>query len=365
MSKPIRILHVLGRTDRGGAESLVMNIYRNIDREKIQFDFAIHTDERCQFDDEIESLGGRIYHLPKYRIFNHFNYKASWKKLLKNNDFSAVHGHMDSTASIYLKIAKNFCIPTISHSHSISSSSGIKGLITNLYHKNINEVADYKFACSEQAGIWLYGNSTEYHIIKNGVDMEKFHFKKNVRDEVRRELNIQSNFVIGHVANYSFPKNHKFLIDIFKKVSELDSTAILILVGNKVKENLMNIVNNYHLESKVIFLGTRSDIDRLLQGFDVFVLPSIYEGLPVSLVEAQVSGLQCIVSDKVTDEAKITNNLEYLNIDKLDSSDCWTKEILKTKGKKRSNLAGILKDSEFNIRTTSDYLQEFYLSLPK
>lgn len=365
MSFPIRILHVLGRTDRGGAESLVMNIYRNIDRDKIQFDFAIHTSDRCQYDDEIESLGGKIYHLPRYKIYNHISYVQKWKRLLSNNNFLTVHGHMDSTASIYLKIAKDLGIPTISHSHSISSGSGIKAVITNLYHRNIVNVSDYKFACSESAGEWLYGKNSDFSIVKNGVDIKRFIFNKKTRDEVRKEIDVQDNFVIGHIANYSAPKNHKFLIEIFKKISNIDSTAILVLVGNKVKENLERIVKEYKLESRVIFLGARSDINRILQGFDVFVLPSIYEGLPVSLIEAQVAGLPCIVSDRVSREAVITDNVKYLQIDRYDSSDCWANFILDNREMEHQNLASTLQNSEFNIEVTRDYFQNFYLSLNK
>ena len=363
MRYPIRILHVLGRTDRGGAESLVMNIYRNIDRNKIQFDFAIHTTDRCQFDDEIESLGGKIYHLPRYKIYNHVSYVQKWKNLLRNNNFLAIHGHMDSTASIYLKIAKDLSIPTISHSHSISSGYGIKAVITNLYHRNIENVSDYKFACSAEAGEWLYGRNSDFVIVKNGVDIKRFIFNEKTRKTIREQLGVQDNLVIGHIANYTKPKNHKFLIEIFKKLSKANPKVKLVLVGNKVEENLERIVKEYKLESKVIFLGTRSDIDRILQGFDIFVLPSIYEGLPVSLVEAQVSGLFCIVSDRVTKESEFTNNVKYLHIDRSDSVDCWVNCILDNREMEHQNLASTLQNSEFNIEVTKDYFQNFYLSL--
>lgn len=186
MDKTVRVLHVIGGMNRGGAESLIMNIYRNIDRTKVQFDFAVHTTEKCSYDDEIRELGGRIYRLPKYNIINHFKYVYAWNKLLRTQKFDYVHGHLDSIASVYLKIAKKHNLYTIAHSHSISSGTGIKSFIINIYHKGVNKYSDKKVACSVEAGHWLFGrnNNVQFQVVKNGINANKLVSKKFNRNIV-------------------------------------------------------------------------------------------------------------------------------------------------------------------------------------
>ena len=365
MTEPIRILHVLGRTDRGGAESLVMSIYRNIDRNKVQFDFAIHTDDRCDFDDEIEALGGKIYHLPRYKVYNHLRYIRAWEKLLKNSNFNAVHGHMNSTASIYLKIAKKMQIPTISHIHNVNGEGGLKSKIKSLYKRNINKVADYKFACSEEAGHWMYGkDNNDFEVIKNGIEVDKFLFNEEVRIRKRRALGIRENeILIGHVGNYRPVKNHRFLVEVFNIIYNNDKNYKLALVGSGVEEKVSDYIDD-EAKNNVLFLGSRSDVDELLQAFDVFVLPSIYEGLPVSSLEAQVSGLFCIISENITRDCKVSETTKFLSIQ--DSYELWSETI---KNYKLINRKTISNDSVtkivtkgFDISRTSIYLENFYLT---
>lgn len=360
MKKPIRILHVLGRTDRGGAESLVMNIYRNIDREKIQFDFAIHTNERCQYDDEIESLGGNIYHIPRYKIYNHYNYIKSWEHLLKNNTFTAIHGHMDSTASIYLKIAKKYGIPTIAHSHSTSSGKDLKSTIIEFYHRGINSVSDYKFACSKEAGYWLYGKDTKFIVINNGIDTYKYKFNEENRIRTRNDLGISNDdIVLIHVGNYRPVKNHNFIVDIFNKLGLENDRYKLIFVGARVKENIHSRVNK-NVENNILFLGSRSDVDNLLKASDIFLLPSIYEGLPVTTIEAQTSGLKCLVSDNVSYECKLTDNIEFVDIDDINSKDIWISKIIEYKNYLRKDMSQEVRKKGYDIKDVALDLQKFY-----
>ncbi|MCW6700871.1 glycosyltransferase family 1 protein [Anaerococcus sp. NML200537] len=363
MSNIKRILHVIGGMDRGGAETLIMNIYRNIDRTKVQFDFAVHTNNRCHYDDEIESLGGKIYHLPRFKIYNIIDYKISWNKLLSKGEWQIIHGHLDSTASIYLKIAKKYGLITIAHSHSTSSGTGVKKIIVDYLHRDIVKFSDYNFACSTESGEWLFGKNSNFSIIYNGIEMKKFIFDESIRKNVRNELNLNNKFVIGHVANYTYPKNHKFIIELFKIIAEKDSNANLVLAGKGVKENIYESIRGTLIENKITFLGVRNDINRVLQAFDVFILPSLYEGLPVSLVEAQASGLQCIASDQITKEVKYTENLEFIPINNNDSLKKWANKILSLKNIKHKNLYDELVDSEFNIIKVSKSLQNFYLNL--
>lgn len=360
MTDPIRILHVLGRTDRGGAESLVMSIYRNIDRNKVQFDFAIHTDDRCDFDDEIEALGGKIYHLPRYKVYNHLRYIRAWKNLLKNNNFHAVHGHMNSTASIYLKIAKECGIPTIAHSHSTSSGNGLKSEIIECYHKGINSVSDYKFACSKEAGHWLFGNETKFLVMKNGIDTNKFKFSEENRIRTRKDLGISNDdVVLIHVGNYRPVKNHKFIADIFNKLGLEDDRYKLVFVGSRVKENIHSRINK-NVENKILFLGSRSDVDNLLMASDIFLLPSIYEGLPVSTIEAQTSGLKCLVSDNVSHECKLTDNIEFLDINNIKSIDIWVSKILEYRSYLRIDMSQYVRNEGYDIKDVALSIQEFY-----
>lgn len=365
MAKPIRILHVLGRTDRGGAESLVMNIYRNIDRSKVQFDFAIHTNDRCQFDDEIESLGGKIYHLPRYRVYNHLIYIKMRNRLLSNNSFVAVHGHMNSTASIYLKIAKKYKLITISHIHNVNGEKGIKSIIKNIYRIGINNNSDYKFACSVETGEYLYGkNSHNFQVIKNGIEVKKFTFNENVRNLVRNDLGISDNeIVIGHVGNFRPVKNHKFALELFRKLNCLDNRYRLILVGENVKENLYHHIRDINLEKRIFFLGSRPDINNILQAFDIFILPSYHEGLPVTSIEAQASDLICILSSNITRECKISKKTHFLTIDDKDSLNDWVHLIHDIKRFERQDVENIITDSGYNIKSISKNLESFYLSL--
>lgn len=365
MTKPIRILHVLGRTDIGGAESFVMSIYRNINRNKIQFDFAIHTNDKCDFDDEIERLGGKIYHLPKYKIYNHIKYVSEWKRLLNNKKFDVVHGHMDSTASIYLGIAKQKGISTISHIHNTNGEKNIKSVIKRIYRRNINDVADYKFACSDAAGKYLYGNqSDDYVVIHNGIELEKFLYDSNKRLEIRKSLGISDNdIVLGHVGNYRPIKNHKFILKLFENLNSRIKNAKLVLVGANVEENLKKQAIDLGVDDKVLFLGARSDVSSLLQAFDIFVLPSISEGLGISLIEAQASGLKCFVSENIPKEAEVTDNIYFLPIKNVSDIDLWSDKIVEEIGYNRENMKSEIEKNGYDIIETVKYLEQFYLRI--
>lgn len=367
MTKPIRILHVLGRTDIGGAESFLMSIYRNINRDKIQFDFAIHTNDKCDFDDEIERLGGKIYHLPKYKIYNHIKYVSEWKRLLNNKKFDVVHGHMDSTASVYLGIAKQKGISTISHIHNTNGEKNIKSVIKRIYRRNINDVADYKFACSDAAGKYLYGNqSDDYVVIHNGIELEKFLYDSNKRLEIRKSLGISDNdIVIGHVGNYRPIKNHKFILKLFENLNSRIKNAKLVLVGANVEENLKKQAIDLGVDDKVLFLGARSDVSSLLQAFDIFVLPSISEGLGISLIEAQASGLKCFVSENIPKEAEVTDNIYFLPIKNVSDIDLWSDKIVEEIGYNRENMKSEIEKNGYDIIETVKYLEQFYLRISK
>ncbi|WP_010276825.1 glycosyltransferase family 1 protein [Paenibacillus senegalensis] len=364
---PVRVLHVLGRLDMGGAETMLMNIYRHIDRTKLQFDFMIHTTDKCDYSDEIIDLGGKIYSIDRYSGKNHFSYKNRWKAFFETNpEYRIIHGHMRSTASIYLGIAKNYGLRTIVHSHSVSSGYGIESLIKNLLQYRIRYVADYFFACSKAAGVWLFGEkvckSTNFFIVNNSIDAKKFIYDRAVELRKRRELDIEGKFVIGHVGRFHGSKNHDFIIDVFKSVQEINPNVSLLLVGEgSTKERIENRVADLKLQDSVVFTGKRSDIHELLQAMDLFVFPSLYEGLGLGLIEAQAVGLPCIVSDCIPDEAVISSSVEALS---LDNKERWIERIIyhiKSQKAYKYNAYEVIKNSGFDIRESTNWLEDFYL----
>lgn len=361
MSEPIRVLHVVTHMNRGGLETMIMNYYRHIDRTKIQFDFLTHRDGKKDYDDEILSLGGRIYHLPS---LNPFDKKGYLKKLddffREHKEYKIVHSHLDCMSAYPLKAAKKYGVPVrIAHAHSTSEErKDLKYLIKIHSKRKIPQYATDLFACSKKAGEWMFGNKS-FNIMKNAIDAEKYLYNKKRAEEVRKELGIENKFVVGHVGRFSIPKNHKFLIDIFKYIYMKKQNAVLLLVGEgTLQDEIKKKVKEEELEQDVIFLGLRNDVERIMQAMDVFVFPSLYEGLPVTLVEAQAAGLPCVISNEITKEINISSNIEFLGLNQ--SAQEWAENSLKDK--KRTEHADLLvKKSGFDIKKNVEWLTEQYL----
>lgn len=363
---PIRVLHVLGRLDRGGAETMVMNLYRNIDRSKIQFDFMVHTSEDCDYDEEIIALGGKIYSISAYSGKNHFEYKKEWHNFFQEHtEYKIVHGHVRSTAAIYLKIAKKHGMVTIAHSHNTSSGKGISATAKNIMQYPIRHTADYLLACSEYAGEWLFGkrvkDKNNFFILKNAINAEEFIYDEATRNEIRKELGIENKFILGNVARFHEQKNHTFLIDVFKNVHDKNNESVLLLVGQgDLKQEIKDKVSDLGLTDSVIFTGVRSDVPDLLQVMDVFVFPSLYEGLGIVAVEAQAAGLKCVVADSVPKEAFVTDLISSVSL--KDSSDIWADRILKETTYDRRNTYQEIYDSGYEVKDTSKWIESFYIS---
>lgn len=364
MSEPIRILHVLGRLDRGGTETMIMNLYRNIDKDQIQFDFVIHTDDKCEFHDEIKQLGGRIYQIPRYNGKNHFVYKKSWKNLLSaNSEYRIIHGHMRSTASIYLKIANDMGLITIAHSHSIASRGNwLERFVKNMLQYPLRFIADYKFACSLEAGKWLFGDRIQYnkqfYIIKNAIDAQLFTFNKHIRTKIREKYNLKEKYVLGHVGNFTPPKNHQFLLERLVDVLKIKPNAILLLIGdgelkNKIKRKSVNL----GIGNKVIIVKATNNVNEFLQAMDVFLFPSFFEGLGMAAIEAQTAGLPCILSNKIPNEASITNLVIKLP---LQSIDTWNTSILNFADFKRESQVNVIQENGYDILEQSSKIRKIY-----
>jgi len=366
----IRVLHIVNIMNRGGLETMIMNLYRNIDRTKIQFDFLTHSTQPGDYDNEIKELGGNIYSVVSRRQGILKNRRQLMEFFKKHPEYNIVHMHVSSLSYITpLKIATMGNVSTrVIHSHSSKHERGsIHKLLHMINQRKIKKYATNYFACSNVAAKWLYGdrlyNELDIHLINNSIDAQKFSFNEEVRNIVRKKLNIEDNFVIGHVGRFTDAKNHIFLIDIFKEIHNIYPNSVLMLVGRGELENeIKNRVIKLGLEDSVMFMGVRSDIPELLQAMDVFLFPSLYEGLPVTLVEAQAAGLKCYVSDAVTQDVDITGLVQFISLQQ--SSKYWASKIIAgQEGYIRLNTYEDVVKAGYDVKTAAIKLKEFYTNV--
>lgn len=307
----IRVLHVIGAMDRAGAETMIMNLYRHIDRSEIQFSFLVHTDRHCDYDDEIETLGGKIYRLPRFTGLNYFQYKKACKRFFETHpEIDIVHGHIGVGAPLYLAAANKANKFTIAHAHSENFYIGLNKIAFSVATHPTRKIAKAFFACSNQACIDTFGESVlqtgRCTIINNGVDTEILKNSAMKREAYREDYGLSNSPVFGHVARFIPVKNHEFLVEIFNEIVRKMPNAQLFLLGDGPdRPKIEKMVKDLQLEKNVHFLGVREDISELLAAMDVFIFPSKKEGLPVSVVEAQAVGLPVLLSDGVTETAAI------------------------------------------------------------
>lgn len=357
----IRILQVVTYMGRGGLESMLMNYYRYIDREKIQFDFLVHRQERAAYDDEIEAMGGKIYRLPRLVPWSKAYLTALNRFFDEHPEYRIVHVHQDCLSSVILKAAQQHNIPVrIAHSHNANQDRNLKYPIKLWFRRSIPRCATHLFACGKDAGDWMFGGAT-YQIINNAIDTTAYTYDTNKRVELRRQLGLADELVIGHVGRFNPQKNHPFLMDIFAALLKKESNAVLLLVGGgEGMSKMQEKVQELGIAEHVRFLGVRSDVADLMQAMDMFVLPSLYEGLPVTMVEAQAAGLPCIISDKVPPECILTEGL--VDVMPLSASPgAWAEKILAKRAIPRTDRRAEIAAHGFDITTEAVKLQEFYL----
>lgn len=367
MEKQIRVLHVLGGVGLGGAESRIMDLYRQMDRDEIQFDFLVHrNDGKPQFyEDEIKAMGGHIYALPKFKVYNYFSYKKAVTSFFAlHHEFRVVQGHMTSTAAIYLPVAKRFGIPiTVAHARNAGVVKGPKGVATRFFRRGLAKKADVLFACSKLAGEDVFGEHAmkqgRVKIIHNAIDVKRFAFDEKKRQEARDALQITDKLVLGHVGRFDYQKNHPYLLEVFAEVCKKRSDAVLLLLGDGAARQAMEErCRELGIAERVKFLGNRKDTDRYYQAMDVFLLPSFFEGLPGVLVEAQAAGLACLVSDTVTREAEATDLVSWLSID--EPPERWAEEVIKQAAYARRDTSKELTEAGFDVRTQAAGYTAFY-----
>lgn len=361
----IRVLQVVNNMHRAGLETMLMNYYRNIDRTKIQFDFLTHRPEKGDYDDEIISMGGKVYYAPRLYPQNYLQYFKWMKKFFNEHpEYKIVHSHIDTMSAFPLLAAKLNNIPIrIAHSHTSKLDRDLKFPIKYLAKLIVPYVANHYFSCGEVAGKFLYGNK-KFEIIRNAIDVEKYKFNNKVREKKRKELNLNNEFVIGHVGRYCYIKNQSFIIDIFNEILKERPNSKLLLIGSGPDEELLRQkVNKLNLNNNVIFLINRSDVDELYQVMDAFVMPSLFEGVPLVAVEAQANGLKCFLSDKISEEVFLTKNIEKISLGQKDEE--WKEKILNSEYERQEEIPEELFQKGYDIKRSMQELIKKYIEYTK
>lgn len=372
MSEPIRILNLFTIMNRGGAETMVMNYYRKIDRTKVQFDFMVHRQERGAYDDEIEAMGGRIFRMCPIFPQNFGKYKKMLKAFFDEHpEYKILHSHMSELGCYAFTEAEKHGIKVkICHAHNapVKESMNLKEkgqlVFRDYFKKKMLPYTDHLFICGEEAGNWLYGeeNKNRFVMMNNAVDAQQFRFSPAVRDEMRRDMGLEGKFILLNVGRFNPQKNHTFILDIFKEIKAIHGNSVLLLAGNGNLENeIKEKCHTLGLDDSVRFLGLRSDIDRLLQCADIFLFPSLYEGLPVTMVEAQSSGIKCFISDVIPQQCVLTDDVTALSL--KESAEYWAKQIVPLSGgyDRKDRYEDMLR-ANFDITANAEWLCDFYIS---
>ena len=360
----IRVLQMIGTLDVGGSQTMLLNLYRNIDREQIQFDFVLDHPDGRYFVPEIEALGGRIYTLAPFRGTNAGEVRRDWNNFLYTHpEYTVLHSHVRSYASLYLSVARQHGVKTIIHSHSTSTGGGVKGAVKSVMQLPLRYQADVLMACSVEAGLWLFGKraceSDRFVLLPNGIDVRRFVPNPEKRQQYRQELGLEGRWVIGNVGRFYDVKNHTFLLDAFQKVHEREKDAVLLLVGvGPLQQEMAQKAVELGVADHVIMTGNRDDVPDLLGAMDVFAFPSLWEGLPMTVVEAQAAGLPCVLSDTITRDVDVSPLVRYLP---LGDPDRWADAMLERRP--RLDAAKNIVKAGFDIRTSAKRLSALYTEL--
>ena len=360
----VRILQVLPALNFcGGIESYLVNYYRNIDRSKVQFDFVTHTDLDCSYRDEIHSLGGEIFELPVFSFSNLTNILQHIEKLLKEkaHDYTAVHLHMANAAPFYFYYARKYGIKNlILHSHQPRGADILSHRIRNYpLLKMANYMATHRVACTELAGRFLFPGKS-FKVIRNAIDTTVFAFSEKKRNEIRRQMGWENNFLIGCVGRFTAQKNQKFSVEVFEALHRYNKEARLAFIGEgEDKPYIEELVNKKGLAEYVDFLGTRENVSDFYQAFDVFLMPSLYEGLGIVMVEAQCAGLPVLASrDNIPDDVNMTEKFQFISLKEAPS--IWAKKISELETMDRSDMSAVIAGHHYDIAQEAKGLQDFY-----
>ena len=361
-AEPVRVLYVHGgRLCRGGTEAYLMNYYRHLDRRVLQLDFAVHGFERGVYEDEIEAMGGRVYPVP-VKSRDWLGNRRALRALFESGRYRIVHSHMDAMNAVVLRQAMECGIPVrISHSHNTrhQTQNRLKLILNDYEKKRLPRYATDLCACSEPAGTWLYGNAA-FTVLRNAIDTGRYRYDPTAREKMRAALGAEGRFVVGHVGRFHFQKNHDFLLEIFRCLRRSHPEAMLMLVGDgERRPELEEKIKKYGLEKDVLLTGNRPDVPALLLAMDVFLFPSLFEGLGIALLEAECTGLPCVASDAVPEEASITNTVHYLALEQPPS--VWAEAVWRAGELPRADRSEEVRAAGYDIGGQAEKLQRFYL----
>lgn len=336
----------------------------------------VHRKERAAFDDEIESLGGKIYRMnPISPFFPGAYYNELRKFFEEHKEYTIVHSHLNTFSCFPLKIAKEFNIPCrIAHAHIaiepiklkdvLSNSESLKETFKKLVKfqlkKKIHKYSTHSFSCGEKAGKWLFKEKTAFTIMNNAIDAKAFAYDLIVSDTYKKEHDLENKLVIGHVGRFTSQKNHSYILKIFNQLVQKKEDSVLVFIGDgPLRTKIEEEAKSLSIDDKIRFLGVRTDIPQLYQMLDVFVFPSFYEGLPVTLIEAQAAGLKVFASDRITREVHLTKDIEFLSI--AISPEVWADKILEKISEEKANNFDMVKNKGYDIQKNTEIFQDFYL----
>lgn len=362
--KPVRVLNLFTIMNRGGAETMVMNYYRKINRERVQFDFLVHREEEGAYEKEIKELGGRIYRMPPMYPQNFSLYKKEIRKFFQEHpEYQIIHSHMSELGYFALKEAAYQGIPVrICHAHNAPYGFDMKMIMRHYFKRKMMPYLTHMFMCGKESGDWLFGKENEQKFIQlnNAIDTKQFLYNKEIESEVRKELRLGDRFVVGHVGRFNKQKNHKFLLEIFGEIAKRKDDAVLILVGDgELNNKIKTYAKKLGIIEKIKFLGVREDVNRIIQCFDAFLFPSLFEGLGIVLIEAQAAGIPCFTSaNVVAKEAKITSLFHYIALERTAKE--WGGYLLDHLEQKKNMKNEIIK-AGYDLESNINWLEEFYI----
>jgi glycosyltransferase involved in cell wall biosynthesis len=349
--------------NRGGLECRLMDIYRNLDYSRIQFDFFTLRKEPGHFDNEIIALGGKMFYNEMLDIKHIFTIPMRIESFLNSHkEYRIVHAYVNQWCGLVLKGAQNAGISKrIAHSRTSLEVKTVKNIVKDLIKIPVKKYATHCFAVSSKAGDWLFGPNSEYEVWPNAIDVMKFKFSNKIRQQIRKELGLKNEFTIIHIGNIRPEKNHVFLLEIFSEILKLRRESKLLFIGKDLSRGrIINKAKELCVNKDVKFLGLRNDVEKLLQAGDVFVFPSLYEGLPGAVLEAQAAGLPCIISDTITKEVCITPLVKQLPLSL--PAGKWAEIVLK-QNIQRVNTQSYFEQTGFDINNLVEKLTEFYINI--
>lgn len=364
--KVTRVLNLFTIMNRGGAETMVMNYYRNVNREKIQFDFMVHRQGLGAYEQEIQELGGKIYRMIPIYPQNFKKYQKMISDFFDEHDeYDIIHSHMSELGYFVLKEAEKRGIPVrICHAHNAPQGWDLKMFMRTYFKWQIKKYYTHMFVCGIESGDWLFGkgNRDRFIMQNNAIDAEKFRYTYDRALLEKEKLGLKEKLVVGHVGRFNKQKNHEFLVEIFREICKIQNNAVLVMVGTGDLENqIKEKTQKEQQERKIIFLESRNDVNDIMQAFDLFLFPSLFEGLPVTMVEAQAAGLKCFISDRIPRECILTNNVEVISL--TESAEQWGKKILNSmQNFQHKDTYQEIRQANFDIKKNAKWLEEFYLN---